>query len=235
MYEFAYREVDRYKKLSKLHACDPELIIYEQSGFRRYDWTSPCRFCYSRKFLFDYGLRYPVAKCGEDGPFVEMALYHAKRFEKNDRIIFSYWQNMDSCVHTTSKIEGILESYNALLQEEEYFSQWGVSIDPEEGFVWMCAAHLPKICATSRFADVKSFMDSGCLKILEKRPDIKFGDVTWGKLEQWRANAHGYWIKQKIKLGIPLWCKDLANRVPVMRHIVNYLFNRYHRGFTPIQ
>lgn len=210
------------------------VYTFERGGFHRYDWTSPCRFCYRRSFLQSKNLVYPIAKSGEDGPFVEMTLYHAKTFETINKLMFSYWQNMDSCVHTTSTINAICESYKALRQEEMYFSEFGVSFDADESFAWMCAAHLPKICATSRYSNVKNFMNAGCLKILHERPDIRFGNQTWRKIEKWRSSSYRYWLSNRIIKGIPLWCKDTANSVPGIRHIANYCFNRYHRKFAPI-
>lgn len=235
MYEFAFREVDRFVKLEKVYPCENETLNYEEGGFRRYDWTSPCRFCYSTRFLRDSGVLYPIAKSGEDGPFVEMALYHARAFQKINRVMFSYWENPASCVHTTSKINGILESYQALKQEEQHFSKIGVPFDADEGFVWQSVVYLPKVCGTHRFAEVKAFMENGCMKILENRADIRFGKETWGKLEAWRDNPYRYWLKQHIKVGVPFQCKRIANAIPGIRRGVSYLFNRYHRKFSPIQ
>lgn len=235
MYEFAFREVDRFIKLERIYPCENKILNYEEGGFRRYDWTSPCRFCYNRQFLYNSGVEYPIAKSGEDGPFVEMALYHARTFQKVNRIMFSYWENPESCVHTTSKINAILASYEALKQEERHFSTIGVSFDADEGFVWQSVVNLPKICGTHSFAEAKEFMDNGCMKVLENRADIRFGKVTWGKLEAWRENPYRYWLKQQIVVGIPLRCKMLANAIPGIRVMVSYAFNRYHRKFSPIQ
>lgn len=235
VYEFSFRNVDTYIKLEFIHEIKNEEHTYDTHGFGRYDWSSPNAFCYRRKFLLNYKLRYPLAKSGEDGPFVEMALFYANTFKQLNRVMFSYWENVESCVHTTGKIRAIEESYRALLQERTYFQERGVEFDADNGMVWMSITSLPKLCAQYSFAEVRSFMEQGCERILAGRPDICYGKATWGKLQAWRRNPHVFFVKYKICIGIPLTVKRICFSTYGIKRIANYVYNRVHRKMHPIK
>lgn len=235
VYEFAYRSVDAYCSLQFLYETDNAEHHYDAPGFGRYGWQHPNSFCYKRIFLLENDLRYPLAKVGEDGPFVEMALFYAGTFCQRNKVLFSYWENEKSCLHTTKTMRGLSERYKARIQEEAFFKAKGVAFDADDSMAWASIANLPRICAESSFHDVQSFMQQGCERILARRPDIRYGDATWGKLESWRRNPRVYWLEWKIRLGIPLAAKNACYMIPGVRRAVNYLYNRFYRKMQPIK
>ena len=235
IYEFSYQLANNSCSLVKTNAVENKDLLFTDFGLGRYDWRHPCAFVYAYDLLKANGVQYPIAKVGEDGPFVEMALFHAKSQKLRNRIIFVYWENLSSCLHTSNILVDTKERHKAFLQEEQYLKQYSVSLDANCSFVWRVASNLPRICAENDYQTVVGFMDKECLPILLSRPDIHFRDELQNRLVAWQANPKRFWIRHRILLGCPIYAKKLCLRIPGVNRIVNYLFNRYYRGFHPIK
>lgn len=235
VYQFAYKKMDKYCKLVKVYPVENQINQYQEPGLDRYDWSHPCCFVYRASLLEENQVEFPIAKVGEDGPFVEMALYHARLFRSVNRVIFTYWENMASCLHTTDMILDIKERYKSYKQERDYFLNYNVIQDPDTSLVWHIATNLPRICAENKYQTVVQFMDEYCLRILANRADIHFREELWSRFEAWRDNSRKYWLKNRILIGIPLQVKKICYRIPGISRITNYLYNRFWRGFVPIR
>lgn len=235
VYQFAFREADQYCSLEKRYSVEDKTINYNEAGFGRYDWSIPCSFVYKLETLRRNGVKYPVSKAGEDGPFVEMAMYNIGSFTSINKLMFTYWENPSSCVHTIDPITNIEESYKSLLQERDYFEKIGVCFDTDITLVWHAADMLPAICGVHGYKHVKRFMSEKCMEIVKKRPDIRFRQELWDRIEAWKTCPFKFWMINKVKEGAPLMLKKICYSIPGVRRTANYCFNRYYRGFQRIQ
>lgn len=232
IYQFAFREVNTSYTLEKCYPIAEKREYYDEPEFGRYNWSIPCCFIYRRDFLNNTGLRYPISKNGEDSPFVEMAMYYAKSYRSINRILLSYWENIDSCVHTTNVINTLKEQYKSLQQEQQFFMEKGVSFNGD--IAWKIANVLPKLCADERFDTVDAFVREYCLAVLDQRPDERYCPELWCRVEGWRTNPRRVWLKYKITTGIPMRLISLCKLIPGINIVFNYFYTRFHRGFSPI-
>lgn len=233
VYQFSFREVNNNVSLEKRYILEDKTMTYENSGFGRYDWSPHCSFFYLRTLLLDHDIRYLMSKVGEDGPVVEMALYHARSLKQSHRVLFTYWENYASCVHTTDVLHSLNEQCKGIEQRKAYYEKFGVEIDEDTEKVWQILTSLPKICAKKPYGTVKLFMEEHCLNILARRPDICFGEHLWSRVDAWRTRPVCYWLMQKIKIGFPLCVKNILLSVPGIGQWTNYFYTRCHRKFTP--
>lgn len=233
VYQFAYKEVCNNLSLVKYNCVKEEAIYYSASELGKYNWEHHCSFIYKLSLLDTYNVYYPSAKVGEDEAFAEMVLFHARLVRKINKCIFNYWENYSSCVHTTNRLDSKKEQYLALKQEEKYLEKYKCSLDADVSFVWGIANNLPHICAENDYQTVIDFMESECFPILDQRPDIRFRDELWSRLEAWRTEPKKYWLKNKICIGIPLRLKQICYQIPLIAPVANYVYNRYHRKYVP--
>lgn len=233
VYQFAYQEINHSCSLAKLFPVKDEEKNYSEPELGRYIWSHPCSFVYKASLLKTYQIMYPIAKVGEDNLFVDMALFHAKKFKRINKVVFSYWENLKSRIHTTGAITAEKEKYKAFQQEQEYLEKYGAELDAEITFVWSIAANLPRICAENDFQTVMTFMDECCIPILDRRPDIHFREELQSRLVVWRQTPKRYWRKYRICIGFPLRVKQLCYQIPGVNILFNYLYNLLYRGFVP--
>lgn len=234
VYQFAYQEVDGSRRLKKVHPICEEKIIFDGLGQNRYDWEPHCSFVIRTALLHENGIRYPICRSLEDGPFIEMALCCAKTYQKIDRIIFSYWKNENSCSHTAQIMNAILEEYKGVLQKKERFEDWGLTIDADSELVWSIANSLPKLCAGCGFRELQQFMDEYCFAVLACRPDIRFGKKMWSRLECYRKCPRWCWIKYRVVPGIPMWIMSCVKQMPRVYKVLDYVLNRLKRRYIPL-
>lgn len=235
IYQFSYREINNTLRLCRERSVKNEDIVFEKPGLNRYDWQSPCSFIFSCRLLRENAISVPIAKVGEDSPFVEMALFHAKSYCKRNRILFNYWENMQSCTHSNHFMERLLEQYKGIQQESAYLSQYGVSLDADVSLVWMTASLLPKICTENTYVAVDQFMSERIFPVLEKHPDIRFQKKLWSRIEAWQNRPRAFYRKNKICLGTVYKLRAVFSRIPFVSSAFNYLYNRYHRKLVPYQ
>ncbi|MCD7881265.1 MAG: glycosyltransferase family 2 protein [Clostridiales bacterium] len=235
VYQFSYREVNAYYSLEKVNAVTPGKTTYSEPCFGKYDWHPHCSFLFLAESLRKNKIPYPSAKIGEDGAFVEMAMYNIRSLTKIDKSIFVYYEHLASAVHTTKKLRDVREMRKATLVEEAYFHSIDVKYDADEGFVWQAAANLKKICAEESYATVSDFMEREISPILNVRPEIHFSKERWSTIEAWQTHPRRFWLQCKIIVGIPLAVKKWTMRIPGVRRGTNYIFSRFHRGFQKIK
>lgn len=235
VYQFAYQEMENYCRLRKVFPVSEQDVFYIQPGLGRYDWAHHCSFVFRTELLMRNKVMYPVSKVGEDGPFVEMALFHAGFVKKIDRVIFTYWKNTHSCVHTTMRITAIKEEYKAGIQTQKYLADYGCDYDADESLVWTISNSLPQLCAECSYKEIKQFMEEYCLPILDSRTDIHFRKELWDRLASWRSKPFAFWIENKFRVGIPLRIRKILFIFPGAAKAFTYLYFRYHHGFIPVE
>lgn len=234
VYQFASQEVDYYYRLKKVFPVANEKNVYDGNSLDRYDWAHPCSFAYRTALLRNHGIKYPKSKIGEDGPFVEMALFCSRSFYKINRIMFSYWKNSNSCVHVTHRMDALKEEYAALRQERTFLAAYGEDLDVDASYVWAIANSFPKLAATCSYQKLSAFMDTHCFSILNARPDIRFRKQLWNRLEFFRKTPRICWMWYQLVIGVPLRFQSILHRIPVFNQIADYLVNRLLRGYIPL-
>lgn len=235
VFQFSFREVNGNVSLEKRYLLEDRTVLYETEGFGRYDWSHHSSFLFRRRLLLEREIRYLPCKVGEDGPMVEMALYHARSLQQSHRVLFSYWENRASVVHTTDALQALTEQCKGIEQKQAYYAKFGAATDAEKEKIWQILFSLPRICALKSYHSVKLFMEDQCMPILTRRPDIRFGRHLWSRAEAWKRCSFRYWLFQKLKTGLPLGLKHILLHLPGIRGLTSYLYTRYFRRFTPIK
>lgn len=233
VWQFAYREISHSGSLARNYPLVNADIVFDGPGVNRYDWRYHCSFVFSVEHLKRNEVMYPDSKIGEDGPFVEMALFQARKLSKREKYIFNYWENFQSCIHTRDWITDVLEGEKALLAVATYLKKYGIERDTDADTAWSLLTAMPRICAENDYATAKAFIDKKGMEILDRRPDIHFREDLRNRLEMWKSNPKKYWIKCKISIGIPLKVRAFCYKIPLITTGVNYLFNRYRRKMVP--
>lgn len=234
IYQFSYREVNHDITLEKRYLLHDQTHVYATSGLGRYDWSHHCSFFFLRKLFLDHEIRYLMCKVGEDGPIVEMALYHARSLTQSHKVLLSYWENYSSCVHTTKTLESLQEQCKGIECKKHYYEKINVRIDAETEKLWQILSVLPKLCALEPYRSVKLFMEETCMPILATRQDIRFGNYLWSRITAWKANPYHYWLLQRIKLGTILRIKNQLIKLPGIGKYINHYYSVHHRKFTPV-
>lgn len=233
IFQFSYQEMNNTCSLVKQHQVKEEELEYSAPGLGKYDWTFTCSFVYSAALLKSYKVLFPDAKVGEDVTFTDMVFFHARKLKRINRIIYTYWENAISCMHTTKSIERIKERYKANIHKQEYLKKYQYDVDSDSDLLWSILNELPRICGENDYQTVMAFMKEYCHPILAQRPDIRFREDLWNRIEAWQDDPQNYWRVNKIRMGIPLWIKQSCYRIPGLQRISNYVFHRYYRKFVP--
>ena len=233
-YQFSFWQVDLSCRQKRVTHVKEELFRYGENGLGRYDWAYHCSFILSTGLLHRYGVRYPAARVGEDGPFIEMALYFVRTFRRMDRVMFSYWMNADSCVHTTRMMEAVTEAHKANCQKAAFLEAHGEQVDTDVSLVWSVANRLPDLCAVCGHGDLRKFMQINCYDILARRPDIHFGPRLWNRLGAYEKHPRLYWLKYRMTLGVCYAAMDLVKKIPGVYRVADYWISRLRRGYTPL-
>lgn len=234
VYQFAFREVDTSERLERIYPVKEQKFVFEQPAFNRYDWLSHCAFLYRSDFLRKWGLKYPIAKNSEDGIFVEEVLYWAGTYERINKVLFTYFENLQSCVHSSSEIDKIRESARALVQEQQYFQYYHIQFDVEPSIVWQVANGLPKLCAKHRYNDVIMIVEEFCFRIIDTRKDIRFRKELWSRIIRFKKHPRIYWLEKQLTLGIYYRLYAVLFSIPGVSKKIHYVWNKYHRHMRPI-
>ena len=233
IYQFSCQEMNNTYSLVKQHQVKDEELEYSKPGLGKYDWTFTCAFIYSTMLLKTYKILFPDARIGEDVAFTDMVFFHVRKLKRINHIIYTYWENASSCMHTAKCIERIIEGNKANIQKQEYLKKYKCDLDLDSNFLWSILNELPRLCAENDYQSVVEFMSEYCYPILERRPDLCFREELWNRLKAWRSDPKSYWRVNKIRYGIPLRIKQGCYQIPGMQRISNYVFHRYYRGFVP--
>ncbi len=74
-----------------------------------------CAYFFRRMLLNDYNLRYLPVKIAEERTFIEFCLFCASSYRAINKVMFTYWENAESCIHTIDLITNFEEEYKAQL------------------------------------------------------------------------------------------------------------------------
>lgn len=232
VFQFAYQEVNTFFSLVKKYPVKESIQKYSHPEFGRYDWSHHCSFFFLRKLISDNALAYPISKNFEDGAFVEMVFYCASSYQSINRVVFNYWENPASCVHTSRMLPSLLEHYKAVQQEQLFFAAKGVSFHGD--IAWHVANAFPKLCAEVDFNTLSPFMQKYCIDVLDQRPDEHYQPKLWKRIELWRKNPKQCYYYYKFTCGV-LWnLKNHFTHLSSTTKMMNYLYSRFYRGFKPI-
>lgn len=235
VYHFAYQEISNDEKLVRVYPVVEQKFTFSEPGLGRYDWSHPCSFVYRHKLIVENNVLFPSVKLGEDGPFVNMALFHANIYIYISKTIFTYFENFSSCMHNKSVLTDYAERGKAMSQEAQYLAKYGVSTDLDDGFSWRAAEILPRVCAENSYAVTLDFMERNCLAILRRRPDIHFGEEKMHRIEAWKSHPRRCYLRYRVTQGIPLRIKQIGMSIPFFAPMVSYAYNRFYRKMVPYQ
>lgn len=234
VYEFAYRKVNYYVNMERVYSLKEDTLIYEKPETGRFDWQHPCAYVYKSAFLKPLNVRYPVVKMHEDTAFVEMVLYMAKSHQRINRLIFSYWENSLSCMHTHSIESVLLLQKTANAFKKDFFDMYGEPYDEHREMALITAECLPRLCAELSCRRTLEFTDENCNSYLRTHPQEKLWPSLQRRIEAYNRHPALFWAKHRITTGIPLYIKRVFYRIPGLRIIANKINSKYIQKMTPI-
>ena len=236
---FSFREVTYNYRLQRPVRVKTEILTYEADGFGRYDFAMVhSSFLFKRSLLEANGVRYPNCRTGEDGLFVELALYFARSYEKIDKCIYSYWENMNSLSHKESLVQDLKNRSVGLKKKEIFLKRKDInSYSADEEIIWQFANQMKKICAETSYKNSRSILQEYIFERTDSNPKLK-GTAekwhVWKNVTAYQKNPLLFWLSSKIFVGIPLVIKSLLFSLPGFKAVTNYVYSSYHRGFIPV-
>lgn len=237
VYEFAFRQINYYKTMEKIYPVTDEKLVYDHPETERYDWHHFCSYMYKREFLDALCIRFPQSiKVGEDTAFIEMVLYSAKTQERINKMIFSYWECLDSCLHTAGikdKLIGRKKSYGV---KWDYFTSRGCQHRQDEREMALSTVeNLPRLCAELSYGKTLKFVDENCNCYLRENPKEKLWASFQKRVDVFNEHPFRFWLKNRIMFGTALHVKRICYRIPGVRKAVHMFNNKYIQKMTPIK
>lgn len=236
IYEFSYRKVNLYKNMERVYAVKKQTLTYAESGQIEYDCQHPCGYIHSAAFIKSSKLYFPLKKINEDTDFLRMALYKAKSLKRIDKVIFSYWENTASYLHSKTTPQRFYDIIEAIEITRAYYAFHG-NAGWQDGWemALMVAENLKRLCAESSRRGAQEFVDKCCNEYLANKPQKRLWAHCQRAVDEYNENPTLFWIKSKITVGIPIVIKRICYSIPGIRYIVNILFSKYVLKMTPIK
>lgn len=223
--------------MEKVYAVTDEKLVYDYPETERYDWHPFCSYIYKKEFLDALCIRFPQSiKVGEDTAFIEMALYSAKTQERINKMMFSYWACLDSCLHTTDIEDKLIGRKKSYIVKWDYFTSHGCRYRQDERETALSTMeNLPRLCAGLSYGNTLKFVDDNCNRYLRENPKEKLWASLQKRADTFNEHPFSFWLKNRIVIGTALHIKRVCYRIPGVRRIACTVNSKYIQKMTPIK
>lgn len=235
VYEFAYRRVNYYRNMERRIPVCEEVLTYESPALERFDWHHHCAHIFKRTLLQQYEIRYPNIKAYEDIAFATMALFHAKKQERINKMIFSYFELPGSLSHSTSLVENIACRKEMHKGVRAHIQKYGCDYSQERDIALTTAESLPRLCVALRYQKLRAFVEENCNRYLLENPEERLWSSLQRRIEQYNRHPMQFWLKSRIVKGFPLTVKRICYRLPGISGVANRINSKYIQKMTPIR
>ena len=233
LYCFSCRRVSINEKYETFFAVKDAEVFYDvpSRGRKPFLFHHSANF-YRRSFLMHWGFRYLPVRIHEDVPFVNLCVAFARSIKYIDTVLFSYWMNPSSCMHTKVNTDLFHEAIKAYRIEEKEFEMRGIAFeDLDRMIVSFFAELLPAFCSEMCYRAMREFA-AKC----EAAEYMERGVLPWSgflkRYRLWQRHPFIFWLKCRIYPGIPYAVKAWMSRTPAMQRLYEFLWYRCIQGWT---
>lgn len=221
LYCFSFQKVSPNKKWIKTLHVSNDTYVYNRPALSHIIWQSHCAFLYRRDYLNAYGFRYLPTEFCEDVPFCQLCCTFAKTITCMDRIIFSYYMNNKSCIHTKSSVNKFKEHFKAENLAKQIYETNGVSYNIDRTIISLIGEYLEDISIENSFGFVKELI-AGPEFFLLNHSDIQPWQTLQKDIRLWRKKPILAYIKCRIN-GIPKYVKRFLYTLRITRPLADYI------------
>ncbi len=219
LYCFSYQKVSSNKKWIKPLRVQPGVHIYDEPALSHIVGQPHCAFLYLRSYLKSYGFRYFPTKVWEDTPFSQLCCTFAKSITCVDRIIFSYYMNHNSCMHTKNSLDKFMGHYKSEYLAKQVYENNGVSYDIDRTIISLIGECLKDISIENSYGFVKELIASPEFYLLN-HSDVQPWQYLQGEVCLWRKRPLLAYAKSRIR-GIPRYVKRALHSSCITRHLAD--------------
>jgi len=181
-----------------------------------------CTYFFRSRLLKALGIRYPISTRGEDLRFINLCTFFSKSIRCVDRVLYNYWMNQSSVMHT-DRVESYLpELQKAFVQERFIFSGLGIEHDNDREILSMIVSLLPRLCVENSYKAVKRITgesEYSLLRQVETQPWIRLQP----DFRLWHSCPALFYIKSQIHPGIMLRVKRLFQKTSLTRRLSDWV------------
>ena len=225
IYCFSYQKVSPNKKWCKPQRVKPGAHTYNEPALSNVVGQHHSAFLYLRRYIISYGFRYFPTKVWEDVPFSQLCCTFAKSITCIDRIMFSYYMNQNSCMHTKNSINKFMGHYQAEYLAKEQYESNGVPYDIDRTIISVIGEYLRDISIENSYGFVKELIDSPEFYLL-KHSDVQPWYYIQGEVRQWRENSFFAYVKCRL-IGIPKYIKRVLQSFRVTKTLADVVQYRF--------
>lgn len=222
LYCFSYQKVSPNKKYIRPFRVSNSRQYYDKADFSRYVGQHHSALLYRADFVRQYGIRYLPTKVWEDVPFAVQCCFFAGSITKIDRMMFNYWMNTQSCMHTKKGKQKFLERYRAEHITSKIYQDKGFSYDLDRIIISVIIEYLGIISTENCYGDVKQLIASEECALL-RESDIQPWDELQESCRMWRKNPFLAYCKNRIARRPLLLVKQFLMSTPLTEGIAEYL------------
>ena len=221
LYCFSYQKVSPNKKWVKPLRVSNGTYIYNEPSLSHIIGQHHCAFLYRRDYLNAYSFRYLSTKVWEDVPFSQLCCTFAKTITCMDRVIFSYYMNASSCMHTKSSVNKFKEHFKSENLAKAIYEANGVSYDIDRTIISLIGESLKDISIENSFGFVKELI-AGPEFFLLNHSDVQPWHYLQKDIRLWRKKTILAYIKCRIN-GMPKYIKRALRKLRITRPLADFL------------
>lgn len=225
LYCFSYQKVSPNKKWVKPLRVKPGVHIYDEPALSHIVGQPHCAFFYLREYLNSYGFRYMPTKVWEDVPFSQMCCTFAKSITCMERIIFSYYMNYNSCMHTKSSVNKFMEHCRSEYLAAKIYESNGIVYDINRTIVSLIGECLKDISVENSYSFVKKLISGPEFNLLN-HSSIQPWNYLQADVRLWRERPFLAYLKCKIK-GVPKYIKRALHAFRFTRSLSDIIQYRF--------
>ena len=138
-----------------------------------------------------------------------------------DRVIFSYYMNASSCMHTKSSVNKFMEHFKSENLAKPIYEANGVSYDIDRTIISLIGECLKDISIENSFGFVKELI-SGPEFFLLNHSDVQPWQYLQKDIRLWRKKPILAYIKCRIN-GMPKYIKRALRKLRITRPLADLL------------
>lgn len=220
LYCFSYQEVSPNKKWGKSLRVSNGRHVYSEPSLSHIIGQHHCAFIYRRNYIKAYGFRYLPTKVWEDVPFSQLCCTFAKTITCMDRVIFSYYMNSNSCMHTKDSLGKFKEHFKAEYYVQPIYEDNGISYDIDRTIISLIGASMKGISRENSYGFVKELLTSPEFYLLN-HSNVQPWKSLQKDIRLWRKKPFLAYVRCKIS-GIPVGIKRVLHTLRVTRPLADY-------------
>lgn len=136
-------------------------------------------------------------------------------------MIFSYYMNYNSCMHTRSGVDKFMEHYKSEYYVKAIYESYGLPYDIDCIIISLIGESLRYIAAENSYSRMKKIINGTEFDLLT-HSDIQPWQYVQKDIQSWRNNPFFAYVKFKMK-GIPIIMRRVLVASRLTRPLAEYI------------